>query len=63
MVNEREKPTNYFLNLENRNYTNKVIPKLTRTENNKQIEITKQIEILSEVENFYKTLYTPQSFK
>lgn len=60
-INEGEKPTSYFLNLENRNFTNKVIPKLTRIENNKHIEITKQTEILSEVEHFYKTLYTPQS--
>ena len=26
-VNEREKPTKYFLNLENRNFTNKIISK------------------------------------
>lgn len=37
-----------------------IIPKLTRIENNKHIEITKQTEMSSEVENFYKTLYTPQ---
>lgn len=55
-INTGEKPTNHFLNFENRNFTNKVIPKLTRTENNKQTEVTKQSEILSEVENFYKTL-------
>lgn len=60
-INEGEKPTIYFINLENRNFTKKVIPKLTRIEKNKHIEITEQTEILPQVENFYKTLYTPQS--
>lgn len=59
-INEEERPTSYFLNLENRKFTNKVIQKLTRIEKHKHIKITKQTEISSEVESFYKTLYTPQ---
>ena len=35
MVNE--KPTNYFLNLENRHFTNKLIPKLINEENSNEI--------------------------
>lgn len=42
-VDEEEKPTNYFLNLENRHYTNKIIPKLIKEEENLK-EITNQRE-------------------
>lgn len=56
-LDEGEKPTNYFLNLENRHYTNKIIPKLINENNNKD-NITEQSEILKEVESFYKNLYT-----
>ena len=52
---EGEKPTNYFLNLENRHYTNKIIPKLIKEEN--QEEIVNQIAILNEIEQFYRKLY------
>ena len=52
---EEEKPTNYFLNLENRHYTNKIIPKLIKEEN--QEEIVNQIAILNEIEQFYRKLY------
>ena len=47
---EGEKPTNYFLNLENRHYTNKIIPKLIKEENQK--EIVNQKAILNELEHF-----------
>ena len=60
-VNEGEKPTKYFLNLENRNFTNKIIPKIQKTEESELIEIVEQAEILREVETFYKTLYTGTS--
>lgn len=43
--------TNYFLN-------HKIIPKVIKTDNEMQIEITKQNEILREVKTFYKNLYT-----
>lgn len=56
-LDEGETPTNYFLNLENRHYTNKMIPKPINEDNNKD-NIIEQSEILNEVESFYKTLYT-----
>mgnify|MGYP003691527313 CR=1 FL=1 len=49
-MDEGEKPTKYFLNLENRHYTNKTIPKLIKEES---IEITDQKNILLEIEKFY----------
>ena len=59
-TSEGEKPTSYFLNLENRHFTNKIIPKIIKSENNEEREITKQSEILEEVEKFYKSLYSVQ---
>lgn len=56
-LSEGEKPTSYFLNLENRHYVNKTISKLTKQDNNKHVEINKQEAILKEVETFYKNLY------
>lgn len=47
-ADEGEKPTNYFLNLDNRHYTNKIIPKLIIEEENLK-EITNQKEILKEI--------------
>ena len=55
-VEECEEPTRYFLNLENRDFTNKIIPKLIKT-GSKEIEITDQNETLTEVELFNKTLF------
>lgn len=57
-INEGEKPSNYFLNLENRHFTNKIIPKVIIVENDVQREIIKQEDILMEVENFYRNLYS-----
>ena len=48
-----EKPTNYFFNLENRNYTNKVINKLIYDD----IEYTKTNEVLNCQKQFYEKLY------
>lgn len=44
-LSEGEKPTSYFLNLENRNYVNKTIPKLIKQDNNIHVEINKQEDI------------------
>ena len=60
-VEDGEKPTSYFLNLENRHFTNKIIPKLIKSGSN-EIEITDQNEILTEVELFYKTLYSNSTY-
>ena len=48
-----EKPTNYFFNLENRNYTSKVINKLIYDD----IEYTKTNEVLNCQNQFYEKLY------
>ena len=63
-VNEEEKPTKYFLHLEKRNFTNKIIPKVQKKTNEIK-KIVEQAEILQEVETFYKTLYTgtPQNIE
>ena len=53
-VEQGEKPTRYFLNLESRNYLNKTIK---RVDCNGNI-ITNQKEILAEVKNFYENLYS-----
>ena len=42
--------TNYFLNFENRHYTNKIIAKLIKVEN--QEEIVNHKAILNEIEHF-----------
>ena len=49
-----EKPTQYFFNLEKRNYTSKVIHKLVNTEGE---EFTNTADILKCQTNFYKDLY------
>lgn len=49
-----EKPTSYFFNLENRNFTNKVINKLVDDNDNQFVETS---EILNCQREFYKTLY------
>lgn len=54
-ISEGEKPTNYFLNLENRHFTNKIVPKLLKEDSTD--EITSQNNILLEIENYYKNLY------
>ena len=48
-----EEPTNYFFNLENRNYTSKVINKLIYND----IEYTKTNEVLNCQKQFYEKLY------
>ena len=51
---EGEKPTKYFCSLESRNYINKTIPKVIKDDGN---IISKQEEILNEIQLFYSTLY------
>lgn len=55
-LDEGEKFINYFLNLENRYYINKIIFKFINEDNNKD-NIIEQFEILNEVELFYKIFY------
>lgn len=57
-VDEGEKPSQYFCNLENRNFINKIIPKIDRGDGK---FITNQAEILSEVDKFYTNLYSSHS--
>ena len=54
---EGEKSTRYFCNLEKRQYSEKIIPKLI-VENR---EITDQRKIISEQETFYKSLYSTKN--
>ena len=55
IIEDDEKPTNYFCNLEKHNYSSKIIPKLD-TEDGKTI--TDQFEILNETKICYQDLYS-----
>ena len=52
-ITRGEKSTKYFLNLEKRHYTNKLIPKLVLED---ATEITDQKDIIREQERFYDKL-------
>ena len=52
---EGEKPSNYFCNLENRNYVYKIMNKLYSKSGN---SLTEQKDIIQENRNHYKSLYT-----
>ena len=54
-ITRGEKSTKYFLNLEKRHYTNKLIPKLVLED---ATEITDQKDIIREQERFYEKFYT-----
>ena len=54
-ITRGQKSTKYFLNLEKRHYTNKLIPKLVLED---ATEITDQKDIIREQERFYEKLYT-----
>ena len=54
IIEDDEKPTKFFCNLEKHNYTSKIIPKLET--NNGKI-VTDQHEILNETKIFYEDLY------
>ena len=53
-VDEGEKPSKYFLNLESRNYTNKTIQRVDLGNGNIIVE---QGQILKEIQQFYENLY------
>ena len=55
-MEEGEKPTKYFCNLESRNYVNKIIKRVDIEEEN--TIIYDQFGILNQVETFYEKLYT-----
>ena len=54
-IEEDEKPSKFFCNLESHNYLSKIIPKLELSNGNL---ITSQSEILSETKLFYENLYS-----
>ena len=54
-IEEGEKPSNYFCNLENRNFVSKRMASLAKSNNE---EITDFNDINNEVGNFYKKLYS-----
>ena len=54
-IEQGEKPTKYFFNLEKRNYSHKTIKELKHPESK---SVTKEKQILEEIEIFYKELYT-----
>ena len=54
-IEQGEKPTKYFLNLEKRNYNHR---KITELKHSDGTSVTKEEEILKEIERFYKDLYT-----
>lgn len=53
-IEEGEKPTRYFCGLESRNFMSKIIPKVQKDNE----VITNQQDILHELKQFYKTLYS-----
>ena len=53
-IEDGEKPTKYFCNLEKRNYVNKTVSMLINDNGN---EITEQQQILNEIRRFYQDLY------
>lgn len=55
IIENDEKPSRYFCNLESQNFTSKIIPKIIKPDG--QV-ITKQQDILQETRNFYQSLYS-----
>ena len=55
IIEDGEKPSQFFCNLETHNFTSKLIPKLQKP--NGDI-ITNQYEILNETKQFYENLYS-----
>ena len=54
-VEKGERPTNYFFNLEKRNYSRRVISELELEEGD---IITNEKQILSEIESYFMNLYS-----
>lgn len=55
LIEDGEKPSKFFCNLEKHNYLSKVIPKL---EKDTSEVVTSQSEIIQEIHNYYKDLYS-----
>ena len=55
IIEEDEKPTKYFRNLETHNYANKIIPKIEKSDGT---ITTEQSSILKEAKQFYEHLYS-----
>ena len=55
VIEDDEKPSNYFCNLEKHNYNSKIIPKLERKDGK---VIRDQFEILNDAKIFYEDLYS-----
>ena len=55
-----EKPTKYFFDLEAKNFTLKTIVELKVSEISENKTVIKDDEILKQIENFYRDLYTSQ---
>lgn len=55
LIENSEKPSKFFCSLESHNYSSKIIHKL---ENDSGDIISNQNQILEEVKNYYKALYT-----
>lgn len=53
-IEEGEKPSKYFINLESRNYTCKIIPMVEREDGS---HTTSEVEILNGTKTFYEKLY------
>ena len=53
-IEEREKPTIFCRNLENKNFVSKTIKKLVKDEN---VAVDDQKEILKQTKQFYEKLY------
>lgn len=56
-VEQGEKPTKYFFNLEKRNFNRKVIKEIKRVDGT---ILVKEDEIMKEIESFYENLYASQ---
>jgi len=57
-VENRERPTKYFFNLERRNFNKKITSKL-RVEN--ETIIKNETQVLDAIEKYFKDLYTSAS--
>ena len=55
LIEEDEKPSKYFCNLETHNCLNKIIPKIEKEDGS---FINNQDDILNEAKCFYETLYS-----
>jgi hypothetical protein len=58
-IDEGEKPTEYFCNLEKHNYTSKIIQRIETEEGE---IITRQDEILEGICEFHETLYQSKNY-